>query len=291
MNVIPKALRTFSKLFIYSLSSFFVFFLFVQCTTNNISTDGHQNPEYILPGDFEWIQLANPVSYYKYEHTASHEKLIYHLVKVELDDPAIQIGASDFFIAQSYETIGQTTKNYVRNSGAFFAINASPFSYPFGMFSAKRSVVGLYIYENFIVSQPEERYAALYFTENKQAFIANSQLDVPLDEAYFAFGGFWTILQDETIYQFQPIKDARTAVGISEDGFTAYILCTEKNMHSTGLTFMDCAYILQSLGAKTAIQLDGGNSVNLVFKDFPEYSVTSSRKVANNIGFFIGGHF
>ncbi len=226
-------------------------------------------------------------------HTAiTHQKvtkenLIYHLVTIQLNHDAISIVATPPEQENAFETIGKTTNAFAKENNAIIAINASPFSYPLTRFSPKRNIEGLYIYEGNSVSSPLTQYAALCFTEDKKAFIVNSQTDKMASDAYFAFGGFWTILENNEILQFQNIQDARTAIGISEDGFTLYILNVEKNNHSFGLNYMECAKILQNAGATKAMQFDGGGSSSLILPHTNTNSVHSNRKVANNLGFKI----
>ncbi len=279
MKILSKAL-TLSRPFFYkkyvshlSLLSLLLLLLSACSTLPSTSIDGPQ----LLPDE------SSPIQYTK--HESKEQKLAYHLIRVQLDSPQITITATTPTANTDYETIGATTKKLTQEQGTYFAINASPFSYPATRFSPKRDIEGLYIYKGKLISQPNENYAALCFTEDKKAFIVNSQSLENTQEAYFAFGGFWTILENETIYQFENIKDARTAVGISKDGYTLYILTVEKNAKSEGLDYMDCAKILQNAGAHKAMQLDGGGSTSLVFPNFPERSVFSNRKVANSIAF------
>lgn len=292
MKPCSKASGFFLRLFLLKPIRYIIIlclFLLIACTSLSkhnelgVTTQFSTDMQWAVP---EWIALAPPISYYSYQSTDLARKLVYHLVRVQLDDPSITIGATNPSEANSYETRGERTKDYVKQSDAFLGINASPFTYPAGIFSAKRDIVGLYAYEGTIVSQANAKYAALCFNKDKRAFIVNSQTQEANATAWFAFGGFWTILEQGSIYQFENIQESRTAVGISEDGFTLYLLAVEKSKKSTGLSFMDCAQILQQAGAKTAMQLDGGGSTSIVFQDFPQYSILSSRKVANNLGIF-----
>ncbi len=279
MKILSKAL-TLSRPFFYTkntshLPVLTILLLLLSACSTPSSTSIINTPP--LPDE------ANPIQYTKYENI--EQKLTYHLITVQLNNPSIIINASTPDSGENYEAIGKTTKDFATRQGAYFAINASPFSYPATRLSAKRNIEGLYIYEGKIISQPNENYAALCFTKDNKAFIINSQSLETTQEAYFAFGGFWTILENNTIPHFKDIKDSRTAVGISEDGFTAYILIVEKSAKSNGLNYMECAKILQNAGAYKAIQLDGGGSTSLVFPNAPNRSVVSSRKVANSIAF------
>lgn len=294
MKLSSKASGFILRLFLFkpiiiSITLLLCLFIITSCVNTPSKSSPTPKKQFIADMQWatpEWIELTPPISYYSYQATDSTEPLIYHLVRVQLNDPSISINATKPNNTDSYKTIGKRTEDYVKQSGAFIGINASPFTYPASMFSRKRDIVGLYIHKGVIASKAKSEYAALCFDKDKRAFIVNSQAQSDTDTAWFAFGGFWTILQQDTIYQFKNVQESRTAVGISDDGYTLYILTVEKNNKSTGLSFMNCAQILQQAGAKTAMQLDGGGSTSLVFKDYPQYSLLSSRKVANNLGIF-----
>ena len=221
------------------------------------------------------------IQYYRYQNSFPNEQLVYHIVTVPLDDPCLEIVATP---VQSNIVSGQTTLKFAQENNLLLALNATPFSYSNGILSATRTIVGLYVNEGKEYSAGIEKYAALCFTKDNKAFIVNSQLDPLISDAWYAFGGFWTILENNTIIQFKEIKDARTAVGINPNGTELYILTVEKNSKSLGLNYMDCAKILQDCGATKAIQLDGGGSTSLIIGKNKSSSVVSNRKVAISFG-------
>lgn len=282
------SLRLFLLQRILLVLSLFIFFFTITTCASSVKKGDAEN-QFIVDKQWsipEWTELVPAIDYYRYQNSDTMQSLIYHLVRVQLDNPLISIGATKPIEINSSEMIGQRTKNYVQKSGAFLAVNTSPFTYPLSIFSKKRAISGLYVYEGVLASPAKKAYAALCFTKDKQAFILNSQTESLDNDVWFAFGGFWTILDEGIIYEFKNIQEARTAIGIGSDSYTLYILSVEKNKKSKGLSFMDCAQILQQAGAQSAVQLDGGGSTSLVFQDYPQYSVFSSRKVASNFGIF-----
>ncbi len=270
MKTIIKASAFASKLFSYQNCCLSLFFLLLLSSCTSVQTNQDEN----LHPAFNYTSVQQ-------------ENLVYHIATIQLNHPEISIGATAPVHSSMYTTLGETTKSFAKKTGAYLAINASPFSYPATRLSSKRTIEGAYIHSGVLASPVNSNYAALCFTKEKKAFIVNEQTVENTQDAYYAFSGFWTILENKTIYDFKDIKDARTAVGISEDGFMLYILTVEKNSRSRGLSFMECAQILKNSGASTALQLDGGNSTNLIFPTLPHQSVYSRRKVANNIAFFV----
>jgi len=242
----------------------------------------------------EWQTIVPPVQCIR--RTYKTIPLAYSLVRINLADNAIDITGTQ---PEKYGTgtvAAVSVSSWAKKKGTAVAINASPFAYTGCIFSNKRELRGIYVYEGHTVSEANAKYAALYFDKNKRAFIADSQNEAELSGARFAFGGFWTILdganiidgipssENGIIKKFKNIREARTAIGISADGLTLYILCVEKNLRSTGLSFTECAQILKNAGAVRALQMDGGHSVNLIVRRFPKLSIRGIRKAANCLG-------
>lgn len=233
------------------------------------------------PSSTQWQNLIPPVYYLRCKN--KRERVRYTLVRIHLADSAIEVDG----IPQNCMEDGVTDAAYLwrtaAQKGFFAAVNATPFDYG-PLFSGKLKLCGLYIRGGTELSSARSEYAALCFDRTKRAYIANSQTDDSVKQAYLAFGGFWTILENGKILPFKNIRNARTAVGIGEDGYTLYLLTVEKNLFSRGLSFEDCALILKNAGAVDAVQLDGGGSTALIFPDFPAYSVRAKRKTANALG-------
>ena len=74
-----------------------------------------------------------------------------------------------------------------------------------------------------------------------------------------------TLSDGEPCGTFRKTNDSRTAVGLSEDGRTMYVLSVEgeDEKSSTGLSYEQCNEIFMALGCFTAMQFDGGGSTNL----------------------------
>ncbi|RKP47383.1 copper amine oxidase [Cohnella endophytica] len=88
---------------------------------------------------------------------------------------------------------------------------------------------------------------------------------------------------------------ARTAVGYSKDGSTAYLLTVEENGGRNGVTLKELQQILSGIGAWKAVNLDGGGSTTMVSRPLGEFQVqlshptfygTTQRLVANGIGVY-----
>ncbi|TFE29019.1 phosphodiester glycosidase family protein [Cohnella luojiensis] len=88
---------------------------------------------------------------------------------------------------------------------------------------------------------------------------------------------------------------ARTAVGYSKDGETAYLLTVEENGGREGVTLKELQQMLVEIGAWKAVNLDGGGSTTMVSRPLGDFQVqlthptfygTTQRHVANGIGIY-----
>lgn len=89
---------------------------------------------------------------------------------------------------------------------------------------------------------------------------------------------------------------ARTAVGYSKDGKTAYIITAEKNSSSSGLTLKELQGFMTSIGVWKGMNLDGGGSTTMVTRPLAETTAqltfttsngsAGQRAVANGLGVF-----
>ncbi|TJY42038.1 copper amine oxidase [Cohnella pontilimi] len=88
---------------------------------------------------------------------------------------------------------------------------------------------------------------------------------------------------------------ARTAVGYSQDGNTAYLVTVEENGGRNGVPLKELQDIMVRIGAWKAVNMDGGGSTTMVARPLGEFNValahptsagTYQRPVANGIGVY-----
>ncbi|WP_211239512.1 phosphodiester glycosidase family protein [Jiangella gansuensis] len=117
-----------------------------------------------------------------------------------------------------------------------------------------------------------------------------------LGEVAVAVGGNHMLVEDGVQRPFTDTEPAaRSAIGLSEDGRTMYLVSIDgKQAHSRGTTLGETAEIMLDLGAHDALNIDGGGSSTLVVRDpgTDERSVVNSpsdgseRSVANGLALF-----
>lgn len=89
-------------------------------------------------------------------------------------------------------------------------------------------------------------------------------------------------------------RHPRSAVGISQDGSHVFLVAVDGRNHSIGANHVEMAEIMESLGAYTAMHLDGGGSTTLGIRDVGSnhnrvansVSDGSQRSVVNALGVF-----
>jgi len=276
--------------------------LFTSCksvnTTSDLDIELSQNdtslnflPEYCT----EHIQfLDDGLTYTKY--TNDSFPITYHVVKVELDKYKIVSKPKIKEVVEGRIVFeGESTLDYSKRVDAIVAINATPFELPNdshvkALFDNTRMASGLIAENNFVLSTSISKYGAIVFSKIKGPYIIESQESFvdskDLSNTTLAVGGFWQILKDSKLYgSFIEKSDSRTAIGISNNGKTIYILVVEGEFGawSEGLSYKQCAMIFQRLGCKDAIQLDGGSSSTLVINKQNVLGYDATQKNVNNL--------
>lgn len=229
--------------------------------------------------------------------------LILYAVKIDLQHPSLAVIVSEreLFIQKDGAYNGtlkaETVLQFAKRRDAAVAVNASFFRYQSMLFDTQRQIIGLHIANGELLSPPREDFAALLFTADKRAFIVDSQRPENIKNAENGVSGFRQILKDGQVLPSE-IKngDSRTAVGVADGGRTLIILMVEaeNTVKSQGLDYESAAEYLKRLGARDALQLDGGGSSTLVIKRggkhrvaVPTIAFLPLRKVASCFGFVL----
>ena len=162
---------------------------------------------------------------------------------------------------------------------------------------SKLKPLGLLEINTHRFSVPQFRYAMLVLSEGETGYhakILSHQADIYEDtneKAEFCIGGYFVVLKDGKLFDSSgrnfsyTSKNARTALGLSKDGKTLYILAAEGKKKSTGLTYPECAKILLSLGASDAMEFDGGGSSSILINGENPLNTLSKRKNVSYIAF------
>ncbi|MBP5402227.1 MAG: phosphodiester glycosidase family protein [Treponema sp.] len=250
---------------------FLIFSLFFfSCATNNQVSDfvyeknsflNFKTPSSVEP---EWNFLNSYSS--TFDFTINEPRAVCHAIKIDLTDSNLKISSypppADFPVKDLRPEFLAENNDIV--------INTVPYSQKIKPFS-KKIPAGILYTHSVQFSKPLERYCALcvYITpDGYRCKIEQTQTAITEDKKnslYCVHGGFWQIIKDGIHIDFKDIKDSRTAVGISKDEKTLYILIVEgeKKSVSKGLSYGDCADIFDCFGVFNAMEFDGGSSTTL----------------------------
>lgn len=301
------------------LAEGFLFLLLISifsCATNqNISDSSNQletgQKSYLPAGQtasseskIKWQKIPGTewAEYFFFEN--KDYPLRYHCVKIDLSNEKLAIktfpnSENDFVHKDGLKTAffkGLTAKEFSEKSESIISINATPYggkskNSKISLLTSSRKIIGIHVADRKVLSPSVSRYSAICFKKTEKGFkgeILKNQTARDFSEYDFAFGGFFTVLKDskKEVFQVQS-DDSRTAIGLSRDGKTLFLLSVEGEKHSEsiGLSYQKCADVMLFLGACDAIQMDGGGSTSLYINGRNSLSYTNSRKNAVFIGF------
>ncbi|HKR66201.1 MAG TPA: phosphodiester glycosidase family protein [Thermoanaerobaculia bacterium] len=206
-----------------------------------------------LPLAAQWRKVGQGVWY---DHRAG-DGLDIHIAKVDLSDFAVRV------IASNESEHGMTVSEFARKHRATIAINADYFDealHPVGMAMGTCGV--------WWKGDPDlKRKQGLVGLGRRRAEIQERTM-TPKRWMFGAVSGWPLLVRDCQAINDLPGSDTftraphpRTAVGLSKDRRTMYIVVADGRSESVGgLTLPDLARFMQDLGACSAINLDGGGS-------------------------------
>ncbi len=254
-------------------SCILLFFAVLSCSSAD--KIAHTERFFLLPDSVRYERAGNAEYAFVKENDVK-----FHVVKIDLSSENVEILA--YPTKTESGKLGRS-KKFAKLTGAEIAVNTSPFT-------RERTIMGIHLIDGEVISRAIHRYGALVFFRDKNggffAKIIKNQTEENLLGADFAFGGFFQILSNGEKVDFATESfDARSAVGVSADGRTIFLLVAEKGFGSRGLSFQECAEIFLSLGAFDALEFDGGSSSSLfVSKKNVKYEA-SFRRNESYMGF------
>ena len=243
-------------------------------------------PDWSPPAPQPEGEIADGLAYSRIVR-AGDKPLVAHVVTVDLTHPRYRFLVSPGDPSGGSEYVAGLTSDYLKRTGAVLAINGSyflPFSggspggddyYPHAGDPA--SVSGAAVSGGQVVSPVE---TDLDIRVN--AIVCFDALLVAIEDGQVCPDGYTDglaagprLLADGAQRDFSAFDNRyastpapRTAMGVSEDGKTAWIVTVDgrQDGYSIGADLNELADIFARLGARDAINLDGGGSTTLVIK-------------------------
>ncbi len=224
-----------------------------------------------------WQQELAPGLTYQRGFQGQPRPLVWHLVAVDLRQPGLELRVTPGAPGpDGHEIAAQTTREFVRASGARVAINGSFFQpaytrHPWDFYprSGDRvAVLGQAIANGRQYSPPQESWSVFCVApEGRVAILA-----VPAcpPQTRQALAGSPILVQDGELVAgaiaVDPQPRPRTVVGVNAAGDRLWLLVIDgrQPFYSQGATFADVAEMLRDRGAAQVLVLDGGGSTTLV---------------------------
>ncbi|MDR2808518.1 MAG: phosphodiester glycosidase family protein [Spirochaetaceae bacterium] len=211
----------------------------------------------------QWQSFARGIEYFD-AHTTT-PRIQFWALRIDLKNPAIQIVVND-------SAVSTTVSSFVRRNDLIAGINANPFSPVSGIEGEKRTIIGITVSHGILIAPAHPSFDALVFFHNGKAAIVN-QTQIALDEIHYAVGGFYKVLHNGTTTARITARHPRSAVGVSFDGNTLFLLVVDgRRASSIGVTEAELGIVLRQLGAFNGLNLDGGGSALLVLR-YPDGAV------------------
>lgn len=238
--------------------------------------------EQLCPEEIHWEKVIPGVE--KTGHIIKNEKIKWECVKIDLNTPDIKIHSTP---AKEQLHKRFILKKFSKETNSTVAINTVPFDLDGGTYIP----VSIVKIDGEIICPENDGYSALGFIKNKdgtwRAKVIPKQTSEEIEQTDYAFGGFYTILYDETIFEFEKYKRSRSAAGVNAEGDFLYLFAacgincpTGRN----GLNFEECALILKELGCYMALEFDGGHSTGLTLQGQELLKPVLQRKVPAMFG-------
>lgn len=247
-------------------------------TTQYLLRDRYSDPlvlpvEELCPSEINWKtekQTGNSIQTTGNVIHSTNSK--WQCIKIDLNAPGLEIAAAP----EGNNSKAQKRfflQNFSQKHKTAAAINTVPFTMEDKLYKP----VNIVKINDKTIFPYTHGMAALGLKEIKteegicyRAVIIDSNNEDEIEQCKYAFGGFYTILNKQLIYEYSKEKRSRSAAGISDDGRYLYLFAgcgINSPTGRSGFNFQECAIILQALGCTKAMEFDGGHSTGLTLKN------------------------
>jgi len=276
-----------SKLFFCSLL-FLTFFTLFSCATTSGSSESNSSDlssqnltaEQLCPAEFIWQEIEP--GFWKTEFKVKSLGIKWMCVKIDLSNPKLRIVNGAAATKKGFRISSFAAKN-----NAVVTVNTTPFDV-----NNYLNIAGVVKNEGTIISNPVEAYCAIGFISGQngyKALIIKNQTDEAISQVDSAAGGFFQILNNNEVdYNFNITRRSRSGAGINQEKNELYILVNTSGFNlrdRNGLSYPECALILQAMGCTQAMEFDGGHSTGLCIYKKQVMAPLFQRKIPVVLGF------
>ncbi len=196
------------------------------------------------------------------------------IIEIDLKAQGLSLAVSGGSPSESSEFLSKTTSTYLRESGAVAAINGGYFGPVVATEGQGQDAQGFAKSNGRLISPaatPETAGVA-------KAVVCFDRKQVQILAALACPGRFENglaagpLLVQEDVLKVDPknlTRHPRSALGINAEADRLWLVTIDGRQkgYSDGASFAETALVLQALGAADAINLDGGGSTTLVYRD------------------------
>ena len=218
---------------------------------------------------------------------------VIHALRIDLQDPNIRLFTTqpipNNYQAESRETAGLKTSEFLLNNDLQVAINANFFSPCCSQSSGSpMDVEGLAISDgNLVSSQEDADFAAamLFSSANVPSMIPINWPATSTDGVANAVTGKYALVVNGTNVASNGPIHPRTAIGYSADKRYLILMTIDGRQpgYSDGAEDINTAEWMIRLGAYEAVNLDGGGSTTMVVSDGQGGATLVNRPIHNNV--------
>ena len=197
--------------------------------------------------------------------TTSAPSNVIHILEIDMTTPGVSLGSTTSSARE------QRTSSFATAAGAAAAINGDLFSY------ATYATSGLAAggHAKWADTSDDTSSANIAFSDGPRVEIHNAAETLTFDAAWMkgVVSGHPQLVKAGVKLATNPSSPAcptrnpRTAVGLSQDGKTVFMVVVDgRTTASVGMTCTELATLMLGLGAYQAINLDGGGSTTMYLK-------------------------
>lgn len=243
-------------------------------------------PALVSAALFGWLALRRPPSEisepwyegvtYRRMVPRRDPPIVAHLVRIDLDAPGIDIVVTPPSPSPRGEVLADTTSGFAARHGVQLAINAH-FFFPFRKdhplsYEPHRGdpvrVIGPAASRGQAYGSARDETRVVTLDISRERRVSFGPPRAPLFDAVSGLGYVVQHGRAETIARagLSHTLEPRTLIGVDQGGRTLLLLIIDGRQpgYSEGATLREAAELFATLGAHTAIQLDGGGSSTLV---------------------------
>lgn len=234
-----------------------------------------------IPSNLEWKKLCDGIEHVHF--TIQEPLLNVNVLRIDAANPSLTFhttSPSKDWVSDENETDRRTLPDSAVEEDMVVAVNANfyrPFNAQTRVSRGPADNLGLVVSNGVLVSPTIDGYPSFIQNKDRSVEIREVNKEDSLDKIQTAVSGRNFVLKDgecvskeqEDSFAYLKNRHPRTVVGISKDKKFVYLVTIDGRQpeFSVGTSILESGKILLQLGAYDAVNLDGGGSTTMVYRD------------------------